>query len=488
MECQGGSRPDCGWQRPPKSVLRIYQYNVSLLTFGRSEQEQADYDSIVGGKLPGHLHLVTLGVREAMHAERFLTGNFGRRVRIVSRPEEADLMWMPLWPYGVCTAIGELGKKQYVFHKQQSMSDVCPTMLRVYEWLYQQLPWKRSQGADHVVFANYKDRWARYTRFRNDTEFWRLWMGRQRTMHTLIANSILVTHEDRLPQYPHRKGCSSVVVPYFADPQAWGRKLSFAQLLAGKRSLLAFYGNSKGYSCHLEHGACPVGYNRLVSDVRKAIIRAAQRSNGSALDLRRKSEGPATDAGARMLRETTFCPCPAGDTWTSKRLYTAILSVCIPIILSDGIQLPFDTSIPWSSFSLRLSQKSVAHGQIDLVEFARNVSRERVASMQRALWRAGRWLSFDESHTGGTKTDATALMIAQLEDATRCSRPVLMEKFSDAPCVFGHSFGLTSGSGATQIWTHPSCRGSFASLACLRRERQQANLRTALREELFCKP
>ncbi|KAJ3678416.1 hypothetical protein LUZ60_002219 [Juncus effusus] len=42
------------------------------------------------------------------------------------------------------------------------------------------------------------------------------------------------------------------------------------------------------------------------------------------------------------MRDSEFCLHPAGDTPTSCRLFDAIASLCIPIIVSDQIELPFE--------------------------------------------------------------------------------------------------------------------------------------------------
>jgi len=37
-----------------------------------------------------------------------------------------------------------------------------------------------------------------------------------------------------------------------------------------------------------------------------------------------------------------FCLSPAGDTPSSARLFDAIVSGCIPVIVSDELELPFE--------------------------------------------------------------------------------------------------------------------------------------------------
>ncbi|CAI0452739.1 unnamed protein product [Linum tenue] len=52
------------------------------------------------------------------------------------------------------------------------------------------------------------------------------------------------------------------------------------------------------------------------------------------------------------MRTSEFCLHPAGDTPTSCRLFDAIQSLCIPVIVSDSIELPFEGMVDYSEFSI----------------------------------------------------------------------------------------------------------------------------------------
>lgn len=52
------------------------------------------------------------------------------------------------------------------------------------------------------------------------------------------------------------------------------------------------------------------------------------------------------------MRTSEFCLHPAGDTPTSCRLFDAIQSLCIPVIVSDNIELPFEGTIDYTKFSV----------------------------------------------------------------------------------------------------------------------------------------
>ncbi|KAJ6884734.1 arabinosyltransferase ARAD1 [Populus alba x Populus x berolinensis] len=54
----------------------------------------------------------------------------------------------------------------------------------------------------------------------------------------------------------------------------------------------------------------------------------------------------------RGMRTSEFCLHPAGDTPTSCRLFDAIQSLCIPVIVSDNIELPFEGMVDYTEFSV----------------------------------------------------------------------------------------------------------------------------------------
>ncbi|KAJ1391626.1 Exostosin-like [Sesbania bispinosa] len=60
---------------------------------------------------------------------------------------------------------------------------------------------------------------------------------------------------------------------------------------------------------------------------------------------------------SKGMRSSKFCLHPAGDTPSSCRLFDAIVSHCVPVIVSDQIELPFEDEIDYSQFSVFFSFK-----------------------------------------------------------------------------------------------------------------------------------
>ncbi|CAA2970562.1 probable arabinosyltransferase ARAD1 [Olea europaea subsp. europaea] len=70
-------------------------------------------------------------------------------------------------------------------------------------------------------------------------------------------------------------------------------------------------------------------------------------------------EGDASEEGFKTstegMRSSKFCLHPAGDTPSSCRLFDAIVSHCIPVIVSDRIELPFENELDYKEFSIFFS-------------------------------------------------------------------------------------------------------------------------------------
>jgi Exostosin family len=98
----------------------------------------------------------------------------------------------------------------------------------------------------------------------------------------------------------------------------------------------------------------------------------------------------------QQLLSSKYCLVLRGDTTSSKRLFSSIAAGCVPVIISDGLKLPFATIIDYSTFTFTFPE-SIVHDLKSLFDHIRNVSAVKYSRMRCALTEARRYLIFDHS-------------------------------------------------------------------------------------------
>ncbi|KAK4408471.1 putative glucuronoxylan glucuronosyltransferase IRX7 [Sesamum angolense] len=79
---------------------------------------------------------------------------------------------------------------------------------------------------------------------------------------------------------------------------------------------------------------------------------------------------------------STFCLCPLGWAPWSPRLVESVALGCVPVIIADGIQLPFPSAVPWAEISLTVAENDVDN----LGKILEHVATTNLTSIQRNLW------------------------------------------------------------------------------------------------------
>lgn len=102
----------------------------------------------------------------------------------------------------------------------------------------------------------------------------------------------------------------------------------------------------------------------------------------------------------RGMRGSEFCLHPAGDTPTSCRLFDAIQSLCIPVIVSDQIELPFEGMIDYSDFSVFVAVSDALQPKW-LVSHLRSISKNQREKFRRNMARVQPMFVYDNGHPGG---------------------------------------------------------------------------------------
>ncbi|XP_060189390.1 probable arabinosyltransferase ARAD1 isoform X2 [Lycium barbarum] len=90
------------------------------------------------------------------------------------------------------------------------------------------------------------------------------------------------------------------------------------------------------------------------------------------------------NASTKGMRSSKFCLDPAGDTPSSCRLFDAIVSHCVPVIVSDKIELPYEDEIDYKKFSIFFSREE-AKKEGYILDQLRNISKPKWVEMWRYL-------------------------------------------------------------------------------------------------------
>lgn len=89
-------------------------------------------------------------------------------------------------------------------------------------------------------------------------------------------------------------------------------------------------------------------------------------------------------AASQGMHTSKFCLHPAGDTPSACRLFDAIVSLCVPVIVSDYVELPFEDVIDYRKIAVFVDTNSAVKPGY-LSKLLRRVSTERILEFQQEL-------------------------------------------------------------------------------------------------------
>jgi hypothetical protein len=121
--------------------------------------------------------------------------------------------------------------------------------------------------------------------------------------------------------------------------------------------------------------------------LRQALLNLAKDRADVAINDRKYTDDQGTldkTSYRRELADSTFCVIPRGLTpWTS-RLFDAIALDCIPVILSNAIVFPYERSIDYSQFTVKLPESWVGR----LWSVLDNIPKAEVRALQTRVRKA----------------------------------------------------------------------------------------------------
>ncbi|XP_022872912.1 probable arabinosyltransferase ARAD1 isoform X2 [Olea europaea var. sylvestris] len=235
-------------------------------------------------------------------------GSTREAVRVMD-PDDADLFFVPFFS-SLSFNIHGLNMSDPNTVDQKLQRDMVKILRSSNQWI-------KSGGRDHIIPLHHPNAFRHYRDKVNSSIFIIADFGRTMNIAKLA--------KDVVAPYAH------MVESYFNDDEE--------DPYDTRKTLLFFRGRTK----RKEEGKVRMKLHKMLVGTPDVIY----------------EEGDASEEGFKTstegMRSSKFCLHPAGDTPSSCRLFDAIVSHCIPVIVSDRIELPFENELDYKEFSIFFS-------------------------------------------------------------------------------------------------------------------------------------
>ncbi|KAK4491511.1 hypothetical protein RD792_002261 [Penstemon davidsonii] len=321
----------------------------------------------------------------------------------VMDPEEADLFYVPFFsslslvvnPIRPATVNASLDRP--VYNDEQTQEALM-------ELLEEQVYWKRNNGWDHVFIC--QDPNALY-----------------KVIDRVKNGVLLVSDFGRLGR-DQASLVKDVILPYSHRINTYKGDIG----IENRKSLLFFMGNR---------------YRKEGGKIRDLLFQVLENEKGVIIKHGAQSR-ESRRAASQGMHTSKFCLHPAGDTPSACRLFDAIVSLCVPVIVSDYIELPFEDVIDYRKIAIFVdSNTAVRHGK--LVKLLRGVSSERILEIQKELKKVKRYFEYEDPN--GTVKEIWQQVSSKLPliklMSNRDKRIVMRDlRESDCSCLCSNQSGI----------------------------------------------
>ncbi|XP_050225089.1 probable arabinosyltransferase ARAD1 [Mercurialis annua] len=261
-----------------------------------------------------------------------------RAVR-VDNSSEADIIFVPFF--------SSLSYNRYSkLHGKEKVSVDKMLQSRLVQFLMNQDEWKRSGGRDHLIVAHHPNSML--------------------DARNMLGSAMFVLADfGRYPVEIANLG-KDIIAPYKHVVRTI-RSRESAQF--DERPILVFF---QGAIYRKDGGIVRQELYYLLKDEKDVHFTfGTVRGNG----VSRASQG---------MTSSKFCLNIAGDTPSSNRLFDAIVSHCVPVIISDEIELPFEDILDYSEFSVFVrASDAVKKGY--LLSLLRSIDQDKWTAMWERL-------------------------------------------------------------------------------------------------------
>lgn len=304
--------------------------------------------------------------------------------------EEADFFFVPVLDSCIITRADDAPHLSMEQHLGLRSSLTLEFYRKAYDHIVEHYPfWNRSSGRDHIWSFSW-DEGACYA----PKEIWNSMMvvhwGNTNSKHNHSTTAYWADNWDKISSYRRGKHpCfdpdKDLVLPAWKRPDvnALSTKL-WARPLEKRKTLFYFNGNlgpaylngrpealySMGIRQKLaeEFGSTPNKDGNLGKQHAENVIVSPLRSESYHEDL----------------ASSVFCGVMPGDGW-SGRMEDSILQGCIPVVIQDGIYLPYENVLNYESFAVRILEDEIPNLIKILQGFNETEIENKLTSIQK-IW------------------------------------------------------------------------------------------------------
>ncbi|KAG9146489.1 hypothetical protein Leryth_011757 [Lithospermum erythrorhizon] len=312
--------------------LKIYIYNLP---------NKFNEDWLANKRCTNHLFASEVAIHKALlNNEDVRTLNFW----------DADLFFVPVY---VSCNFSTVNGFPAIGHARQLLTEAVHIISSEFPF------WNRSHGSDHIFVASH-DYGACFHAMED--------RAKADGIPEFMKNSIML-QTFGVKHYHPCQDVENVVVPPYVSPESIRKTLAKTPI-DGRRDIFAFFrGKMELHPKNIS--------GRFYSKKVRTVIWKKYGGDRRFYLKRHRFAGYQSE-----IVRSKFCLCPLGWAPWSPRLVESVVLGCVPVIIADGIRLPFSSTVSWAEISL-----TVAESDVDkLGPILEHVMATNFTSIQRKLW------------------------------------------------------------------------------------------------------
>ncbi|KAI3736815.1 hypothetical protein L2E82_26802 [Cichorium intybus] len=278
---------------------------------------------------------------------------------LIQNSTEADVIFVPFF-----SSLSYNRHSKIHGNKKPTMDKIL--QVKLVEYLKGRDEWKRSGGKDHIIIAHHPNSMLLARKHLGSAMFVLADFGRYSSQIANIDKDIIAPYKHVVRRLVARDS------PSFDE-----------------RPVLVYF---QGAIYRKDGGVIRRKLYLLLKDEKDVHFTYGSVSSGG---VRKASQG---------MSSSKFCLNIAGDTPSSNRLFDAIASHCVPVIISDDIELPFEDVLDYSQFAISVrASDAVKKGY--LLKVLRRVKREKWTQMWERLKEVANYFEYQYPSQSGDAVD-----------------------------------------------------------------------------------